>query len=404
MKRSYLIDHKILFFIGFSFYLIVPYIVGRFELLSDYPGMTLFYSLFRQIPTDKLNTYLIITLSWLFAFYLGHICYSLYKPYKRYLHLYPATPTSRSIFLLAILLFITLLVIGYLSRNLLFTGYSVYEINSRGKMNTLLVLYNFFILYQLVSNQRISRLLIVGIILAVLLSLSMGGRTYVVQTFMAFLIYKTSFTPKRWKPVQLLLVTAFGFIIASFVGLWRMGSSFNLHQAYYSLLAEPLFTWFSTSTFLPSNPIPFINIPLNFLSSFINLLPNTLFNFNQYVIKPQEMGFTYLNPLGADSVWTTYIINFGILGSFFFVFTTGFIMNYLRHLSESSRFAAVYYILVCSILPFQFFRDGFFIINKQLFFNFLFLPGLLLVLLKCVIYLFPGKSNLSKEHLPLQAI
>ena len=104
------------------------------------------------------------------------------------------------------------------------------------------------------------------------------------------------------------------------------------------------------------------------------------------MVSTQGMGYVYQNPLGADSVWSTFVINFGSVGSFFFIFCTGFMLNFLRHLSENNRFWAAYYILVCGMLPFQFFRDGFYIINKQLFFNFLLLPALILIVLKFVQY------------------
>ncbi|MBI3883103.1 MAG: hypothetical protein HY305_02520 [Sphingobacteriales bacterium] len=98
------------------------------------------------------------------------------------------------------------------------------------------------------------------------------------------------------------------------------------------------------------------------------------------------MGYFYLSPLGADSIWSTYVINFGAIGACIFMFITGFLLNFLRSLSESSRFWAAYYILICSTLPFQFFRDGFYIINKQLFFNFLLFPIFILFVLRLIRY------------------
>jgi len=129
------------------------------------------------------------------------------------------------------------------------------------------------------------------------------------------------------------------------------------------------------------------------------MVPNTLFSLKSFIVSAQGMGYSYKNPLGADSVWSTVVINFGSAGSFLFIFLTGFFLNFLRHLSENNRFWAVYYILVCSILPFQFFRDGFYIINKQLFFNFLILPAIVLVALKFIQYgqyLFKSDSPASK--------
>jgi|GEM_PF-733858 len=387
MKRYYLIDHKILFLFGYIFYLFSPYIVGVTQLFEGFPGIELYQGFFNRIPKDKLSDYLIITLSWLPAFFLGHFCYKLFKPFKRTLQPFPATASSYGVSYVAVVLIGVLILFCYLGRNSLFGGYGSYDISARGKMSTLLVAFNFFLLYQLITRQRVSWLLISGTLITAFLLLTMGGRMYVFQTFIIYLVYKTSFSIKRWKLYQIIGFAIAGFFVGSAFGVWRMGASFGVDRAFYSFLAEPTFTWFSTSTFLINNDIPKFNIPWNFATSFLNLVPNTIFSFQPYIVSAQGMGYNYENPLGADSVWTTYIINFGSYGSFVFVFVTGFILNFLRHLSEKSRFWAVYYILVCGMLPFQFFRDGFYLLNKQLFFNFLLFPALILLVLKTIIYL-----------------
>ncbi|MEO5564984.1 MAG: hypothetical protein ABIR18_16175 [Chitinophagaceae bacterium] len=387
MRRYYLIDHKILFLFGYVFYLFTPYIVGTTNLFSGYPGMELYQGFFKLIPREKLVSYLWITISWLPAFFLGHFCFKLLKPYKKTLQLFPATPASYSLRYIGIALFIVLLIFIYLGRNSLFGGYSSYDVGARGKFSTLLVLFNFLLLYQMISQQKVSRILISGTFITALLLLTMGGRMYVFQTVIILLIYKTSFAPKRWKLYQIVSFIVVAFFLGGIAGVWRMGSSFSLDKAGYSFLAEPVFTWFSTSTFLTSNDIPVVNMPWNFLTSFLNLMPNSIISLKQFVISTQAMGYSSQSPLGADSVWSTYVINFGSVGSFFFVFITGFVLNFLRHMSEQGRFWAVYYILVCGMLPFQFFRDGFYIIHKQLFFNFLLFPALILLVVKTIIYL-----------------
>ncbi len=386
MKKYYTIDHRILFLFGFLFYFLTPYVVGRFNLFAEYPGMQLFQGYFKEIPPNKLTYYWIITLSWLPAFYLGHFSFKLAKPYKKALRPFPANFVSEHISLIAGLLSALLFVFIIVGRNSIFGGYELYDTGVRGKFSTLLIVFNFFLLYQLLSEKSRSVILIGGTTLTALLLLSMGGRMYVVQTFIVLLVYKTSFAPNRWKISQIIVVLGAAFIVGSAVGLWRMKSSFNLSGATYSLFAEPVFTWFSTSTFLSRNEIPLINFPANFLSSFLNLLPNSIFNIKQYVISIKQMGYQYKNPLGADSVWTTFIVNFGAFGSFFFIYLTGFLLNFLRHFSEDKRFWAAYYICICGMIPFQLFRDGFFIINKQLFSNLLLFPALIILLLKLIGY------------------
>jgi hypothetical protein len=313
------------------------------------------------------------------------------------LHLFAKDTTDYGMPAVGLFLFFVMFVFIFLARNSLFGGYASYDVAARGKMSTLLVIFNFFLLYQLISKTRLSFFIVAGTIITSLLLLSMGGRLYVFQTLVIVLIYNTSFAPKRWKLYKVIGFAIFGFFLASVSGILRLGGSYNIERGLYSFFAEPVFTWISTSTFLSSNQIPWINVPLNFLTSFLNLVPNTIVKTQPYIVSGQGMGYHYLSPLGADSVWTTYIVNFGIIGSFLFIFLTGFLLNFLRYASRRNRFAAVYYILVCGMIPFQLFRDGFYIINKQLFFNFLLFPAMILFLLKLALYfnriIKPGNSN-----------
>ncbi len=387
MKKYYRIDHRHLFLFGYVFYFLTPYLFGISDAFTGLPGVELYQSFFKKIPQEQLVLYAIITLTWLPAFYFGHFCFSLLKPYKRSLQLFPQTVLTRSVDYIAVLLLGVLAVFAFISRNSILGGYGSYDIGARGKMSTLLVVYNFFLAYQLVSRQKVSYLLMAGAAATAILLLTMGGRMYVMQTFIVLLMYKTSFARRRFSIVQFAVFGAVAFIVATFVGIWRLGIGFNPFTASYSLFAEPVFTWFSTSAYLGSNPIPLFNIPMNFLTSFLNLVPNTFFSLQQYAVPTSRMAANYQNPLGADSIWTNVVINFGSLGSVFFFFVTGFLLNFLRHNSESRRFGAAYYILVCSLLPFQFFRDGFYLLNKQLFFNFLLLPAAILLTTKTILYL-----------------
>lgn len=393
MNKYYLIDHKILFLFGYIFYFFTPWAVGNLGSFAGYPGMDLFHSFYKLIPPSQLFAYIIITLSWLPAFYLGHFTFKIIKPYKKTLLLFPANFLNNHIKYVALFLIGVMIIFTYLGRNSLVTRYDLYDSGIRGKISTLLIVFNFFLLYQLLSKQKPPIALTIGVASTVILLLVLGGRMYVMQTFVIILVYKTSFAVKKWKSYQIFAVTALCFLVGSFVGVARMDTGFNFSKAQYSLLAEPVFTWFSTSTFLINNNIPLINFPSNFLTSFLNLVPNTIINFKQFIVSPRGMGFYYVNPLGADSVWSTLIINFGSIGSFFFIYLTGFILNFLRHLTEDNHFVAAYYISICGILPFQIFRDGFFIINKQLFFNFLLFPLFVIFVVKVVEYYIKKKPQ-----------
>jgi hypothetical protein len=397
MKRQYLVDHRLLFCFGFCYYLITPVIVGTTHLFEGYPGMALFREFFNKLSPSALKTYLLITALWLPAFFAGHYTYLFVNPRRPVLQRFAATNVTRATAIIGVALCGVLLLFAWLARNSILGGYASYDVAARGKMSTLLVIFNFFLTYQLVNQQRLSIWLTLGTTFTAIVLLSMGGRMYVFQTLVIVFLYKTSFASRRWSGTQILLALVAGFFVGSIAGLWRMGASFSLSSATYFLGAEPAFTWFSTSSYLSANDVPFFSVPLNFLTSFLNLVPNTFFNLAPYIISTQSMVNNYASPLGADSAWSNFVINFGSVGSCIFLFLCGFVLNHLRYLSSRRRFWATYYLLVCGILPFQFFRDGFYILNKQLFFNFLFLPGLILLVLHIVFYLNRSYRTMSVD-------
>ncbi|MBI3883104.1 MAG: hypothetical protein HY305_02525 [Sphingobacteriales bacterium] len=216
-NKYYLIDHKLLFLFGFVFYLLTPYIVGVTDTLHGFPGMELYHGFFKRIPQNKLTVYIIITLAWFISFYCGHLCFKLARPYKRTLKLFPSAAADYGISYVGLFLLILLFVFTYLGRESLFAGYASYDIGTRGKISTLLVTFNFFLLYLLISQQRISYFFVViGTVGTVILLLSMGGRMYVFQTLIIILVYKTSFATRQWKGYQIIGVMFAGFIVGLF--------------------------------------------------------------------------------------------------------------------------------------------------------------------------------------------
>jgi hypothetical protein len=93
--RHFLIDHKWLFLFGYLFYFITPLVVGETALFKGFPGIELYMGFYNRIPAEKIQLYIIITLCWLPAFFLGHFFFSLFKPYKLSLQQFPSTPVTR---------------------------------------------------------------------------------------------------------------------------------------------------------------------------------------------------------------------------------------------------------------------------------------------------------------------
>ncbi|MBC8034207.1 MAG: hypothetical protein H7Y03_08685, partial [Chitinophagaceae bacterium] len=209
-----MIDHRILFAAGFLFYLITPVILGKMNAFQDYPGVELFQGFFRHIPEQKINAYILITFSWIPAFYLGHLAFKLIKPFKRRLQLFPSTYETRSARYIGMILFVFLALFTFVSRGALFGG-GEYNVAPRGKLSTLVVVFDFFLIYQLTSTTKVSKVLVFGTIINSLILLVAGGRLTALQSFLVFLIYKTSFAPRRWKAKHIVAFMFIGFLAGS---------------------------------------------------------------------------------------------------------------------------------------------------------------------------------------------
>jgi hypothetical protein len=390
MSRKFLLDHRLMFLFGYFFYLATPVFVGYTKVFADLPGVDLYLAFFDQVPREQLQTYFIITASWLPAFFAGDLVVRLFSPLRARPVRFRQDGQSRSLWLIAIVLSLAFLAFAYLSRASLFGGYASYDIAARGKLSTLLMVLTFFLMYDRVTDQSHSFLIPLLTLLTAVLLLSMGGRMYVFQVFIVILVYKTSLAKRKWGAGRLILFLLSGFVLGAILGAWRMGLRPDALLGVYSFLAEPAFTWFSVMTYLSNNDLVAFSWPGNFLSSFLNLVPNTLLTVKPYLVSLESMARGYQNPLGADSIWTNLVINFGSIGSAVFMFCTGGLFALLKQMAGYRRFWAVYYLMVCGVIPFQFFRDGFYLLHKQLLFNFLLFPAAVLLMLRLLLLLQQG--------------
>ena len=163
------------------------------------------------------------------------------------------------------------------------------------------------------------------------------------------------------------------FLLA--VGIWRMGDTdFTIDQLAYIGVAEPTFTWISAISMYDLNDLPLFAFPGNFISSFINFIPLSVFpNKSEFI---SDLSLNYYAPMGATNVLLSLISNFGILGSMVALFCLGFLLSQVR-LRWQTVFGKTYYYCICGIIPFQLFRDDMGIVNKQFFSNFLLVPILI---------------------------
>lgn len=192
---------------------------------------------------------------------------------------------------------------------------------------------------------------------AALLVLSMGGRLYFLSGICMLLVYWTVYHRRlssRSFAITILAILA----AAGAVGTIRMGGGLSLTAIAISLFAESIGTSISLISFLAAGRIAMWNAPVLLTHDFYNLIPTSLMpNKAALLLTPADLGYQVYAPLGAMHSATSFIINFGVLGSLMVVFAFGLWLAVLKR-SRVPLFR-VMYIMLSGWVAFTFFRDPF---------------------------------------------
>jgi hypothetical protein len=372
--------HNIFFLIGFIYYLITPLVVGNFELMSDMPAMNNWHKAF-YLSLNNSSSYIFIILAFFVSFYTGSILIDV-LPRRSKLSNHPNKKFLKiNLSIYGLLFLLTTIYISIIYREVLFSGYQAYDISILGMLGTInsvgVMLLLFIILNSKKYNFQIG-LFYSFILYSSIILIGLGSRIYVLIPIVAMFVYKFYYSKNKWTVKKVFALT---FSIASLlliIGAWRIGASIDLEFLLYLLLAEPTFTWWSAATFLANNELVAIDFPSNFLSSFSNFLPSFLnADKSSWIYLIQDKYF-YEAPLGADSLFVNIQGNFGWYFGSFYMFLLGLFYSFIERLSRMSNFYLAYYICIVAVLPFQIFRDNFGIVNKQLFWNMLLVPSIII--------------------------
>jgi hypothetical protein len=256
--------------------------------------------------------------------------------------------------ILYILFFALTFYILYRNRNALFRGYlSEYGGSERGPLVSIsLILFSLFVIVCMAGKKFNKTFCILYFIVAFLI-LSMGTRLYFLSMFLStislIIMYGKGIKVKSF---ALLLVGL--LVIFSSIGLLRNKDSLSLNGIIFIFFGEPFFTSYSLFSFLTLNKLPLWNFPKELIISFFNIVPTYLIpNKSEIIDSMVDIPYQYVNPLGADSLFANCMINFGLIGSIFFVIIFSFMINYTKKIIPSS------YIMILGFLSFTFFRDIF---------------------------------------------
>ncbi len=373
--------HNLLFFLGFIYYLIIPPLIGINGLFHKMPGMENWYIDFYS-ARKNLYYYFFIVMSYAISFYIGSFFINLLPKKKRKVN--RINKKQIDLGFIAILFLILTIYIIFTRRSIIFTGYKTYGDSILGilaTVNSTCVVFLFYIIFNGKKTLTEYSIFMFIILLSSLILVGLGSRMYVLIPIICFLIYKTYYAKKKLRVKKILLYSITALMVFLIIGAWRIGVNLSLDFMIYLFIAEPTFTWWSSASFLANNNLDIITFPSNYLSSFFNFLPSFLFNNKALLINSIQDRYFYESPLGADSIFVNIQGNFGWFLGFFFMFGVGLYYSIIEKMSRRNSFFLAYYIGVLAILPFQFFRDNFAIVNKQLFWNMLIMPIILMSLI-----------------------
>lgn len=348
------LSHLHLFVVGWSYYLLVPVLAGRFGLFESSDS----FSLMRRFctPSDPWWPALMAYVALLpLAFLVGSLVAGRI-PRVRPL----ATPVRAPTAVLIPLYALGVLVTGYGARGNLFAGYSQdMDLSVVGPVSTMQMCLLFQFLAARGAGLRSARWLGLLLLACSLLLLGMGGRLYVLSAVVAIYIHWWKFRARsarvRMRSLVAVIATPIAFAAA---GMLRLGVFDPADLGFY-IFAEPLFTSISAFTLMDGHGWAWLDAPRDFFSAFINLVPAAAWPGKaDHVVNLLETSLPFEAPFGAVSIVVSTIANFGYLGGPLFVAFVGFVMERVRRGADSPAGQALYCYL-CALLPFMFFRDPF---------------------------------------------
>jgi hypothetical protein len=392
--------HTKFFIFGFLYYLILPLIVGEYSFFVDYPGMSRWHDDFLLLDQQKITVYLLTISTFFLSFFVFSFLSILFniKLKCRISRNFRVHSQLYWVNCICFPLIIFVLFILILNFNLLVQGYGV-EHNKiaavKGMLttSTMVLLYISLVNYISEYKHYITKPVLFSVIFLSFILIFSGTRMYSLIVILAFLGHYISYKIVNKK--LLLFVSVAVFLLLLLVGLLRMGTDIELDLLAYIFLAEPIFTWWSASTYLSGNEFNFLSVPISFFSSIVNFVPSFLLpDKSTYMVNLFDLAI-FEAPLGANSIFVGIQADFGYFFGLIYFCILGCAYSILSMLARYNCYVRAYYLCCCAVLPFQFFRDGFFIVNKQLLWNFLIVPIFIILMAKMILIILENKRRFS---------
>ena len=362
-----IIDHVVLLFIGFSYYVYIPF----YSFNNNIFQIDAQIDAFRKTDASAISECFLICAGFIVTVIISDLR-------SKNIRLNPTkfgTPNIKIMRLILILLIILTIPSVITMLPGIFSTYGTSNWGLRGPLiSFIVILITMSSIY--LSNRRSPKLLNIFTITAFVYSffnLLGGNRGYFIS-FIISIVVVLSQLRNGIKYKNVIIIGLFGIILAGIVGSFRnqgyefIITNFNLikHNVIYHFHVEgnnvaiPLFYYLANQT--PE----LIEFPKSILSQLINMIPSVIFPSKfALIIKDPRAG----NFLAATHFYVIMMVNFGIIGSFIFMYYFVHVMNVIK---IKFRFVGIYPAL-CAHIPFMFFRDFELTIVKFMFeFTFLF--------------------------------
>lgn len=380
MKLSNIKPHLLLFSFGFIYYLISPVVVGSHNLFLDIQGFNSWHYDYDSLSYDKLKQYCLIVSFWFLSFVIPS---QIIRSNNDFSIKNNSLPRVSKLIVIAIIFPILLYTV--LKIPTMINHYGSEEVTGKGTIASGSMFILYINIYLLSNNDRrglLTKLIKWALYIVTFCLLVTGTRMYFLIVVIALMINYFFYEKNGRIPFKFYLFSIITLIFILIVGVLRNGlqNTVTMEALLSVFFMEPLFTWWSAMSYLGLNDIPAISFPSGFFSSFLNFIPTFIFPDKASILISTKTLADFYTPLGAESLFVSVSANFGyIFGCFYFMFLGGY-FSIIHSLSKTNIYIRTHYICICAILPFQFYRDGFDIVNKQFLFNLFIIPIVIILI------------------------
>ena len=377
---------------GVFYYVLLPYLFSLELLNYDFP-----LSEYLAGYVSEINglLYFLFVFLYLTAFFLSFLFFSRHINEMNCKKIPMRCGGEKSGFYFRVSLFFLFLLqlYSYVAlREYAFSGYRGINWDERNSFKSIIsgfnLLYMFLVAYFYLNGEKLNfKIVFFLLVLNSIFLLGLGGRLYVLPcvVLVVFIVYSRMsniFFSKNF--YYLLFSLPLLFLLFLGIGLVRQGNSLSFSGLFYIFFSEPMFTWLSAGSFLTMNDLPIIEFPKEYVGGIIGLIPTFIWPNKFEVMGYFRSEYETYSPIGAASIVYTVVANFGLIGGVFFFILLGYVLARVFLNANRSYFWLAYYLALCSLFPFMFFRDAAFIFMKNTAFNLLLLPYILIQLPKVI--------------------